>query len=109
MEKMALIFSNFANKADAVTALQTLMQQQLATTGNVAAPHLAVYPWKGEIHEVQEVSVLFKTPHEKKDALMKTLREIHPYELPCIMDLGANTSSEYTTWLNTPFGHLLEQ
>lgn len=109
MEKMALIYSTFATREDAVDALKTLMKQNLATCGNIAAAHTAIYPWNGEIKEEQETSMLFKTSQGNKDALINALREIHPYELPCIMDLGANATPEYTIWLGTPRADLINQ
>ena len=83
-------------------ALRTLMEENLASCGNIAAPHMAVYPWKGEIKNENEVAIFIKTSSDKKDKLVTRLGEIHPYELPCIMEIEASATSEYAAWLRNP-------
>ncbi len=102
MEKIAVIYTNFASQDDAVAALKQLISENLATCGNIMQPHLAIYPWEGKLAEETEVSALFKTPLAKADQLTQRLRTIHPYKLPCILKLDASALPDYAAWLATP-------
>jgi len=99
MQKVAVIYTTFAQQSDAVAALRTLMSENLATCGNIMSPHLAIYPWEGKIAEETEVAALFKTSFAKTEALVERLRSIHPYKLPCILKLEASALPDYANWL----------
>lgn len=99
MEKMALVLSNFASPETARSVVRILMQEQIITCANIFPPHFAIYPWDGQIQEESETAVLFKGPWENRDRLIKRLRDIHPYELPGIILLDAETHPDYAAWL----------
>lgn len=102
MEKVAVIYTTFAQQSDAIDALRILMSENLATCGNIMAPHLAIYPWEGKVAQETEVAALFKTSATKADALVQRLRTIHPYKIPCILKLEATALPDYANWLTTP-------
>lgn len=99
MEKMALILSNFASPESARSVVRILMQENAIACANIFQPHFAIYPWKDQLHEDSETAVLFKGSWDNKDKLIKRLREIHPYELPGIILLDAETLPDYAAWL----------
>ena len=99
MEKMMLVLSNFASPEAARSVVRILMQEKAITCANIFPPHFAIYPWNDQLHEDSETAVLFKGPWDKKDTLIKRLREIHPYELPGIILLDAETLPDYAAWL----------
>lgn len=102
MERIALIYSTFSTQDDALKILHQLIEEGFATCGNIAAPHIAVYPWQGRLEQTQETSVLIKAPSDKQDALIDRLRIIHPYELPCILSVDATALPDYAKWLRQP-------
>jgi periplasmic divalent cation tolerance protein len=99
MEKMALVLSNFASPEAARSVTRILMQEKVITCANIFPPHFAIYPWKDQIHEDNETAVLFKAPWEDREKLIKRLRALHPYELPGIILLDAQTLPDYAAWL----------
>ena len=99
MESIGLVYSTFATQEDAKAALYTLMEDGLVTCANVSAPHTAIYPWKGKVCEEEEVAVLFKTPIDKVEPMISKLGDIHPYELPAIIQLDAKSLPDYAAWL----------
>jgi periplasmic divalent cation tolerance protein len=102
MEKMTLILSNFASPESAMAISRILMQENLVTCVNMMSPHRAFYPWHGKIQEDTETAVYFKAPYDKKEALLKRLRQLHPYELPGLIVLEAEANADYALWLSTP-------
>lgn len=105
MEKIAFVFSNFATPESAKAIARQLMDEKFATCANIMAPHFAIYPWDEQIQEEEETATIFKTPIEKKDALVARLREIHPYDLPPIIALDAEATEDYVKWLNDPYNY----
>ena len=102
MEKMALVLTNFASPQSARSVLRILMQEKIVTCGNIYAPHFSIYPWQGKIQEESETAVLFKAAWEHKDKLLERLRELHPYELPGLILIDAETNADYAAWLRNP-------
>lgn len=102
MEKLAMIFTNVADQDTAKSMLKTLMEENLATCGNIFAPHFSMYPWKGKIEATEETAVIFKGPPENKEKLIARVRELHPYELPAIIAIEAEANADYVDWLRDP-------
>ncbi len=102
MEKMALVFSNFSSPESARSVVRILMQEKIITCANIFQPHFAIYPWDGKIQEETETAVLFKGPWDNKDKMISRLRAIHPYELPGIILIDAQTLPDYAAWLKQP-------
>lgn len=44
----------------------------------------SVYRWDGAVHDDEEVLLLAKTTAERYPGLESRVRELHPYEVPCI-------------------------
>lgn len=103
--KIAVILTNFTSPESAKQTAKQLMDEGLATCANIMSPHFAIYPWDEQIQEEEETATLLKTPIEKRDALMKRLREIHPYDLPPIISLDAEARDDYVQWLNDPYNY----
>lgn len=100
MTKIAVVYTTFSNEADASKVLSKLIEDGHAKCGNISAPHLAIYPWKGQVAHEKEVAVLIKTTTDRVDTLKTELRVHHTYELPCIMSWEADATPEYAAWLS---------
>lgn len=99
MNKISIVYSTFANKGDAKTALNKVIAEGLAVCGNILSEHTAVYKWNGEIVEEKEVICIFKTTIELTEKLIIKLHEIHPYEVPCILTWRADGLPDYIKFL----------
>jgi periplasmic divalent cation tolerance protein len=56
--------------------------------------------WKGKIDEEKESLIIFKTREELVDELFKKIKEIHPYEVPEIIEIKVEkVNGEYLKWL----------
>ena len=62
---------------------------------------MSVYRWKGKIEKENEHLLLIKTIEDKWNALEIFIKEQHPYELPEIVAIDAESvSPEYDRWLS---------
>ena len=56
--------------------------------------------WKGKIDEEKECLIIFKTRKELVQRLFKKIKEIHPYEVPEIIEIKVEkVNDEYLEWL----------
>jgi periplasmic divalent cation tolerance protein len=62
---------------------RTLVEERLAACVNRVACD-SVYRWEGELHDESEVILLVKTTDDAYDDLLDRIRDLHPYDVPCI-------------------------
>ena len=60
----------------------------------------SIYIWKGKVGEEKEDILIIKTAFPRKTE--KVLREVHPYELPAIIQIKATANVDYERWLLEP-------
>ncbi|TYL37021.1 divalent-cation tolerance protein CutA [Natronococcus pandeyae] len=68
---------------EAQTIAETLVEERLAACVNRLST-TSTYRWDGEIHHDDEAVLLAKTTDDSYDDLVSRVREIHPYDVPCI-------------------------
>jgi periplasmic divalent cation tolerance protein len=64
-----------------------------------------VFRWEGAIEESREAVLLLKTTADRAEALIARLRELHDYEIPCIVTLpilGGNP--DFLAWIASETG-----
>jgi periplasmic divalent cation tolerance protein len=60
----------------------------------------SVYRWEGRVEEAGEILLVVKTRADRSAALAARVRELHPYALPEILELGAaGGSPDYLEWV----------
>ncbi|MXR52144.1 divalent cation tolerance protein CutA [Halovenus sp. WSH3] len=62
---------------------RTVVEEELAACVNTVECS-SVYRWEGDVHEDDELILLVKTTDDRYPALKARLRELHPYDVPCI-------------------------
>ena len=62
-----------------------LVSENLAACGNLMTGVTSIYRWEGRIERDPETVVILKTTTDRVDTLVARLREIHPYDTPCIV------------------------
>lgn len=99
MEKIGFVYTTFASHEQALDIVRELVEVGLAACGNIMSPHTAVYRWKGEIQQGGEVVVILKCNVKNIKQLIDKLDNMHPYELPCIVQIDAQSTPEFARWL----------
>lgn len=61
----------------------TLVEQRLAACVN-RFDCRSTFRWNEEVTETDETALLVKTTAERYDAVEQKVKELHPYEVPCI-------------------------
>jgi periplasmic divalent cation tolerance protein len=99
MTEALLVFTTFANEADAARVARALVEERLIACASLL-PARSIYRWQDAIEDAAEVVVLMKTRKQDWTALLSRLHELHPYEVPeCVAVRLAAGAPRYMAWL----------
>ena len=90
-----------ATRADAQRIARALVERRLAACGQVCGPVTSTYRWKGAIETAEEWYCFLKTRRNRYAEAERTIKELHPYEVPEIIavDIVAG-SADYLRWID---------
>jgi len=78
---------------------KTLVEEKLAACVNIH-PMKSIYRWQGNIEEEGEVAMFVKTKARLADEVIARVKELHSYEVPCIVSLPiAKGNPDYLKWI----------
>ena len=66
---------------------RTLVREGLAACVNLLPGMRSIYAWEGRIEESEEVVMICKTTAGQCARLDQRIRELHPYQIPCVLFL----------------------
>jgi periplasmic divalent cation tolerance protein len=79
---------------------RTLVEERLAACGHQLAAIRSVYRWEGEVHDDAEARVALHTRRSLVPALTARTRELHPYDVPCVLALPVTGGDpDYLAWV----------
>jgi len=95
------VFTTTGKREDAEKIAQTLVRRKLAACVQIIAKISSTYRWKGKVKMAQEWLCLIKSKSSLYEELERTIKEIHPYEIPEIVAVPIMAGSrEYLEWLD---------
>ena len=101
MTEALIVFTTFANEADAARVARALVDERLVACANLLPGVRSIYRWKDAVEDQPEVVVLMKTRKQDWTALLSRLHELHPYEVPeCVAVRIAAGAPRYMAWLD---------
>ena len=78
---------------------RALVEEKLAACVNIH-PIQSIYRWEGVIEEEGETAMLIKTRAELADRVIERVKELHSYEVPCIVSLPIDKGNpDYLKWI----------
>jgi periplasmic divalent cation tolerance protein len=100
--EVRVVFITAPNVESAETLAQTLVGERLAACVNVVPEIRSFYRWEGEVQNDPEVLLIVKTRADRCTALAARVKELHPYDLPEVLELSAASGSRtYLDWVRT--------
>jgi periplasmic divalent cation tolerance protein len=85
--KVKLIYVTAPSREAAEQIAETAVTERLAACANIFDGATSIFHWEGRLCREQESVLILKTTAEKTDALTGRIKELHPYECPCIVVL----------------------
>ncbi len=93
-----IIYITHPNEETATSIVQHLLKKKTVACGNIF-PITSAYWWQGNIENESEFVSIVKTAPENWETVVKLIKQLHPYETPCIMQLEATANIEYEEWI----------
>jgi periplasmic divalent cation tolerance protein len=100
-EEYIQIFTTIENKEDAEKIAKSLIEKRLAGCIQIIGPISSIYWWKNKIETSQEWLCIIKSKKKLYEEIEKSIKEIHPYEIPEIIAMQIiSGSKDYLKWLD---------
>jgi len=95
----SLVYTTAKDKEQARKLGRILIKEKLVACINFF-PINAMYPWKGKIEEENEVGMLLKTRGKLVNKVIKRIKELHSYDVPCIISLPVmKGNKDFFKWI----------
>ncbi len=102
-----VILTTFSDVESARAVLRVLVEERRIACGSIIPGVESIYQWEGKVRQSIEVMVVCKTSSEGSDAAQARLRELHPYEVPEIIQLPVfGAWPPYLEWLRASVGSI---
>jgi periplasmic divalent cation tolerance protein len=98
--KISLGYITFPSKTEAKNTVLALLQEELIACANIIDGVESYFPWEDGIQQANEVSVIFKTKQKNQDKIVRLVRQLHSYEIPCVVFTPIeNGNPEFLRWI----------
>jgi periplasmic divalent cation tolerance protein len=88
-------------KEDAERIASIVLEKRLGACVQIVGPIESHYWWQGQLTHSPEWLCLIKTRTDQWEALLATIRAVHPYSVPEILAVPILMgSADYLTWLD---------
>lgn len=96
----SIVYITAGSMEEAKNIGKTLVDERLAACANIF-PISSIYRWKGGIEEAGEFGILIKTKTVRVKDIEKKVKNIHSYEVPCVVSFRMdNGSQDYLDWID---------
>jgi periplasmic divalent cation tolerance protein len=93
------LVTTFGDKEGALEVARAAIQDRVAACVQVIGPITSVYRWEGSVDEEEEFLCLMKVPSGALAALVRFVRDRHPYGTPELTALPCSfVEDDYLAW-----------
>ncbi len=85
MKEGSVFYITAGSEEEANKVATALVKNNLAACVNVIPKISSYFYWEGEVQAEEEILMIGKTRSELVDELVEKVREVHSYELPCVI------------------------
>ncbi len=95
-----LVYVTCGDEDEARRIGRTLVEERLAACANVIGGMKSIYWWQGAVQEDGETILIAKTKQGLVDRLSARVKELHSYDVPCIVALSiAGGNPDFMQWI----------
>lgn len=97
---VSMFYITAGGEEEAEKLARNLVENRLAACANIIPAIKSVFFWEGQAQVEEEVIVFGKTRTELVEDLVKGVKDIHSYEVPCIITWEiAEGNQEFLDWV----------
>lgn len=95
----SIIYITAGSMDEAKSIGRTLVEERLTACANIF-PITSIFRWKDKIDEENEFGMLIKTRTGKVKDIERRVKQLHNYEVPCVISFKIDSGSEdYLKWI----------
>jgi len=95
----SIVYITAGSMDEAKSIGRVLVEERLAACVNIF-PITSIYRWKDKIDEGGEFGMFVKTGTDKVKDIEKRVKQLHSYEVPCVISFKIDSGSEdYLKWI----------
>ncbi len=96
----SLLYITASGMDEAKTVARSLVEARLAACANVIGAVESFYWWQGKLETAREVVIIAKTRGDLVEACVAKVREVHSYDLPCVVAMAITGGNpEFLDWI----------
>ena len=96
-----LIYITIEPAADAERIGRALVEERLAACVNIVDGMRSMYWWEGAVQQSGETILIAKTRADLVDRLTERVKELHPYDCPCVVSFAIDGGNEaFLDWID---------
>lgn len=99
--KIAIVLTTFPSENLAREVSKAMLFEGLVACVQIGKEISSMYFWQEEFFQESEIPISLKIPEAKLEEAKQFLMKTHPYECPQWIELHANASQSYATWVNS--------
>ena len=97
-----ILYITTGNRDEARKIGEALVKEKLCACVNIINNMESLYWWEGEIQNDSECILLVKTTADFVDRVTERVKELHSYDVPCVISLPLSSgegNSDYLEWI----------
>jgi len=99
MDKFKIVYITFPSKKEAEKISQILVKERLVACCNIFKID-SIFSWKGEVEKTKEWAVFAKTKKNLVERIIKRVKKLHSYSLPCIISFSLEKGEKkFLEWI----------
>ncbi len=101
-DDIVFIYVTFPDPPTAEKICRELIGVRVIACANILAPMKSIFWWKDTIETGSEIPTLLKTTAELYPQAREKIQSLHPYQVPCIVELPTDRiHPAYAEWLTS--------
>lgn len=97
---VSLVYVTVPDAATAERIGRDLVESGLAACANILPGMRSIYRWQGAVEAADECVLIVKCPTAAVPAATRRIIDVHPYDLPCVIDWPiAGGNPLYLAWI----------
>ncbi len=96
----SIVYITAGDMEEAKKIGRTLVEERFAACVNIF-PITSIFRWKERVDEAHEFGIIVKTKTEKVKEIENRVKELHSYEVPCVVSFRINEgSADFLKWID---------
>jgi len=93
------VYMTCSDRKEAEKISRILVEKRLVACVNIIPGIKSICRWNNKIEKSDETLIIGKTRESLKQEIIKIVKEIHSYEIPCITFLPVTGDIDYLEWV----------